>query len=292
MIAPDMATMLGFVFTDLAVSGGALQLALSGSVEQEHNRITVDSDTSTSDTVLLFATGAAGNEPLTGPGEPEWDAFVSALDAVNLDLAHQIVRDGEGAMKFVEVTVTGAENEAATKEIALAIGNSPLVKTAIAAEDANWGRIVMAVGKAGQKADRDRLAITIGDEPVTANGVVLDDYSEAAGRHRASPPSRDRRNGRRRCWLGVGDDLDVRPDPWLHRDQRRLSVMSGEVTNGQKGPRVYSPVQRTAALVEGCHTSSGSGARSSWSSSAATRWSTMSSPARSPKTWSSFDRSG
>jgi len=103
---------------------------------------------------------------------------VAALDEVNLDLAQQIVRDGEGATKFVEVIVTGAENDAAAKEIAMTIGNSPLVKTAIAAEDANWGRIVMAVGKAGQKADRDRLAITIGDEPVTANGVVLDDYSE------------------------------------------------------------------------------------------------------------------
>ena len=178
MIAPDMATMLGFVFTDLAVTPAALQVALGASVEQSYNRITVDSDTSTSDTVLVFATGAVGNEPLAGPESPGWAHFVQALDAVNLDLAHQIVRDGEGATKFVEVRVTGAENHEAAKIIALAIGNSPLVKTALAAEDANWGRIVMAVGKAGQRADRDKLAIRIGNEPVTADGMVLDGYSE------------------------------------------------------------------------------------------------------------------
>ena len=178
MIAPDMATMLGFVFTDLAVTADALQAALAAATEASYNRITVDGDTSTSDTVLSFATGAAGNEPLSGPGSPHWEAFVDALGAVNLDLAHQIVRDGEGATKFVEVTVTGAQDDAAAKAIGLAIGNSPLVKTALAAEDANWGRIVMAVGKAGQKADRDRLAIAIGDEPVTEGGVVRDGYSE------------------------------------------------------------------------------------------------------------------
>ena len=150
MIAPDMATMLGFVFTDLAVSTEALQSALSAAVEKSYNRITVDSDTSTSDTVLLFATGAAGNEPITGPESAGWPEFVEALDAVNLDLAHQIVRDGEGATKFVEIVVSGAADDAGAKAIALAIANSPLVKTALAAEDANWGRIVMAVGKAGQ----------------------------------------------------------------------------------------------------------------------------------------------
>ncbi|MEM9894057.1 MAG: bifunctional glutamate N-acetyltransferase/amino-acid acetyltransferase ArgJ [Actinomycetota bacterium] len=179
MIAPDMATMLAFVFTDLAVTAPALQQALSTSVEHSYNRITVDSDTSTSDTVLAFATGAAGNDPITGPASPGWDALATALDTVNLDLAHQIVRDGEGATKFVEVTVTGAADDRAAKTIALAIANSPLVKTALAASDANWGRIVMAVGKAGERADRDRLAITIGDEPITRNGWVLDEYSEA-----------------------------------------------------------------------------------------------------------------
>ncbi len=179
MIAPDMATMLGFVFTDLAVTAGALQEALSGAVEHSYNRITVDSDTSTSDTVLAFATGRAANPVIEGPESPGWSALVAALDAVNLDLAHQIVRDGEGATKFVTVTVTGAEHDTGAKAIALAIANSPLVKTALAASDANWGRIVMAVGKAGQRADRDRLAITIGDEPVTEAGMVLDGYSEA-----------------------------------------------------------------------------------------------------------------
>ena len=179
MIAPDMATMLSFIFTDLAVTADALQLALSASVEASYNRITVDSDTSTSDTALLFATGSAGNEPITGPDSPHWAAFVAALDEVNLSLAHQIVRDGEGASKFVEVTVTGAESDAAAKAIALAIGNSPLVKTALAASDANWGRIVMAVGKAGQKADRDALVIRIGDELVTQGGKVAPGYSES-----------------------------------------------------------------------------------------------------------------
>ncbi|MGF1600174.1 MAG: bifunctional glutamate N-acetyltransferase/amino-acid acetyltransferase ArgJ [Acidimicrobiales bacterium] len=178
MIAPDMATMLGFVFTDLAVAPVALQSALASSVEHSFNRITVDSDTSTSDTVLLFATGAAGGDPLEGPGTARWDEFQAALDAVTLDLAHQIVRDGEGATKFVEVVVAGAADDGAAKRIALSIGNSPLVKTALAAEDANWGRIVMAVGKAGERAERDRLAIWIGDEQVTAAGVAVDGYSE------------------------------------------------------------------------------------------------------------------
>lgn len=178
MIAPAMATMLAFVFTDLAVTAEALQAALAPSVEHSFNRITVDSDTSTSDTVLLFATGARSNSPITGPDSPGWDEFVTALDAVNLDLAHQIVRDGEGATKFVEIAVSGAEHDEAAKIIALSIANSPLVKTALAAEDANWGRIIMAIGKAGQRADRDRLAIAIGPEPVTAHGKVLDDYSE------------------------------------------------------------------------------------------------------------------
>lgn len=178
MIAPDMATMLSFVFTDAAVSPKALQTMLSGAVEQSYNRITVDSDTSTSDTVLLFATGAAGNSEITGPDDPGYDELVEALGAINLDLAHQIVRDGEGATKFVEITVSGADNDQAAKVIALSVANSPLVKTAIAAEDANWGRIVMAIGKAGQRADRDSLAIWIGDEQVASGGVQHKGYSE------------------------------------------------------------------------------------------------------------------
>jgi glutamate N-acetyltransferase/amino-acid N-acetyltransferase len=181
MIAPDMATMLGFVFTDLAVTAPALQAALSASVAASYNRITVDSDTSTSDTVLLLATGAAGNQPIAGPESPGWPAFVDALDQVNLDLAHQIVRDGEGATKFVEVRVTGAESPIDARKVGLSIANSPLVKTAIAGEDPNWGRIVMAVGKSGAAADRDRLTIRLGDILVAEAGWVAPSYRELDG---------------------------------------------------------------------------------------------------------------
>ncbi len=173
MIAPDMATMLAFVFTDAAVPAALAQQCLTETVNRSFNRITVDSDTSTSDTVLLFATGRAES------GDVDESAFRSALDEVCLDLAHQIVRDGEGATKFVAVTVTGAASDAAAEVIARAIADSPLVKTALAASDANWGRIVMAVGKSGQAAERDRLAIWIGGEQVSADGVKLDGYSEA-----------------------------------------------------------------------------------------------------------------
>ena len=175
MIAPDMATMLAYVFTDAAVPPGLLQRLTSRAVERSFNAITVDSDTSTSDTVLVAATGAAGN--------PEPDAamlrgFARALEAVCRDLAHQIVRDGEGASKFVEIAVSGAASARAAKRIGLAIANSPLVKTAIAGEDANWGRIVMAVGKAGEKADRDALRIAIGGVEITRGGQVVPDYDE------------------------------------------------------------------------------------------------------------------
>ena len=179
MIAPDMATMLSFVFTDAAASPRALQLLLSGAVEHSYNRITVDSDTSTSDTVLLFATGQAGNLEITGPEAPGYAELDAALRTLNLDLAHQIVRDGEGATKFAEITITGADSDAAAKAIALAVANSPLVKTALAAEDANWGRIIMAIGKAGQRADRDALAVWIGNEQVAAGGVQHPEYSES-----------------------------------------------------------------------------------------------------------------
>ena len=174
MIAPNMATMLGFVFTDAAIPAATAQRCLSTAVAKSFNRITVDSDTSTSDTVLLFATGAAED----ASQDINEVAFQAALDEVCLDLAHQIVRDGEGATKFVAATVTGAADDNAAEIIARAIADSPLVKTALAAEDANWGRIVMAVGKAGQKADRDALAIWIGDEQVSADGAVLPTYSE------------------------------------------------------------------------------------------------------------------
>ncbi len=180
MIAPDMATMLSFLFTDAAIDAKVLQSMLTTSVNQSYNRITVDSDTSTSDTTLLFATGTCGVPPIQDLASSEAHQFQEALDAVNLDLAHQIVRDGEGATKFVEVVVTGAESNNAAEIIAFSIANSPLVKTAIAAEDANWGRIVMAVGKAGQRADRDRLDIWIGPEQCAKGGVVAPGYSEAA----------------------------------------------------------------------------------------------------------------
>ena len=174
MIAPDMATMLAFVFTDLALEEPTAQECLAASVEGSFNRITVDSDTSTSDTVLLAATGASGAE-----AGQHIDAFCDALDAVTMDLAHQIVRDGEGATKFVAVTVTGAADGAGAQAIARAVADSPLVKTALAASDANWGRIVAAVGKAGQRADRDRLSIWIGDEQCAEHGVACPGYSEA-----------------------------------------------------------------------------------------------------------------
>lgn len=178
MIAPDMATMLAYVFTDAAITSEVLQAMLLRSTQSSYNRITVDSDTSTSDTLLLFATGRAGNESITSADDPRYVALSEAVDAVNLDLAHQIVRDGEGATKFVEVAVAGAESNDAASRIALSIANSPLVKTALAAEDANWGRIVMAVGKAGERADRDRLRVWIGDELVADQGVQVPGYSE------------------------------------------------------------------------------------------------------------------
>ncbi len=178
MIAPDMATMLSFVFTDASLTQEVAQSLITNAVEHSYNRITVDSDTSTSDTVLLFATGAAPGDPITSANDPRYTELETALYDVNLDLAHQIVRDGEGATKFVEVQVSGADSNEAAKIVALSIANSPLVKTAVAASDANWGRIVMAIGKAGQRADRDKVAIWIGDEQVADAGIQLDGYSE------------------------------------------------------------------------------------------------------------------
>ena len=157
MIAPDMATMLGYIFTDAAVDAAFLQELLTASNDQTFSCITVDSDTSTSDTVLAFATGKAGNAPLTSFDDAGADAFASALHDVCRQLAHLVVRDGEGAQKFIEITVSGAVSNDSARRVGLAVANSPLVKTAIAGEDANWGRVVMAVGKAGEPADRDRL---------------------------------------------------------------------------------------------------------------------------------------
>jgi len=179
MIAPDMATMLAFVFTDAAIAAPALQTMLSAGVKESFNAITVDSDTSTSDTLLLFATGQVGPR-VESARDRRLAPFRAALDSLLLDLAHQVVRDGEGARKFVAVTVEGAASDRSARRIALAIANSPLVKTAIAGEDANWGRIVMAVGKAGEPADRDKLAIWFGDTRVAVKGERDPDYSEEA----------------------------------------------------------------------------------------------------------------
>ena len=182
MIAPDMATMLSFIFTDAPIGAEALQAMLSKAVQGSFNAITVDSDTSTSDTLMLFATGAAkkrGAPKINQASDRRLLNFKRALSEVLLDLAQQVVKDGEGARKFVEVTVTGAENARAAKRIALSIANSPLVKTAIAGEDANWGRVVMAVGKAGEKADRDKLSIWFGGVRVAHKGLRDPSYNEA-----------------------------------------------------------------------------------------------------------------
>jgi glutamate N-acetyltransferase/amino-acid N-acetyltransferase len=180
MIAPDMATMLAFLATDARLPAGVLQGLLRDATGQSFNCLTVDGDTSTSDTVLLFATGQARHRPASAAGDPRLRDFRRALAAVTADLARQIACDGEGAQKLVTVTVTGAASARAARAIALGIANSPLVKTAIAGGDANWGRIVMAVGKSGQRADRDRLAIRIGGQLVTENGMVRPDYDDAA----------------------------------------------------------------------------------------------------------------
>jgi glutamate N-acetyltransferase/amino-acid N-acetyltransferase len=176
MVAPDMATMLAFLFTDAAIPAPALQAMLSKGVDHSFNCITIDSDTSTSDTVLLFATGQAGNAPTDDPGHLA--DFRRALHEVLHELAMLVVRDGEGAQKLVQITVEGAVSNASARRIAMSIANSPLVKTAIAGEDANWGRIVMAVGKAGEPADRDRLGVAVGGTWMAQNGGVVPGYDE------------------------------------------------------------------------------------------------------------------
>jgi glutamate N-acetyltransferase/amino-acid N-acetyltransferase len=186
MIAPDMATMLAYVFTDAKIPAPILQSLLSAGADRSFNAITVDGDTSTSDTVLLCATGAATHPAVSSPSDPYLRRFKKALDGVLIDLAQQIVRDGEGAEKFVTIEVTGAASARAARRVGLAIGNSPLVKTALAAGDANWGRIVMAVGKAGEKAERDKLVIAIGGTRICEKGGPVPNYDEApVARHMA-----------------------------------------------------------------------------------------------------------
>ena len=179
MIAPDMATMLGYIFTDAAVEPAFLQEMLSKANQASFSCITVDGDTSTSDTVLLFATGKAGNAPLAAWEDAGADAFYAALLQLCRELAQLVVRDGEGAQKFIEIAVAGAADDTSARRVGLSIANSPLVKTAIAGGDANWGRVVMAVGKAGEPADRDRLSIGFGGTWDARDGQPLADYDEA-----------------------------------------------------------------------------------------------------------------
>jgi glutamate N-acetyltransferase/amino-acid N-acetyltransferase len=182
MIAPDMATMLCFIFTDAAVSAGALQDLLDEHVKTTFNSMTIDGDTSTSDTCLLFATGAAearGQKPVTKAKSKRLKEFSDALHDLMRDLAIQVAKDGEGISKFVTFRVEGAESEAAARKIALSCANSPILKTAIAGEDPNWGRVVMAVGKSGEAADRDQLAIWFGDHCVARSGERAEEYDEA-----------------------------------------------------------------------------------------------------------------
>ena len=213
MIAPDMATMLAFVFTDAAIPAAVLQSLVSRAVDRSFNRITVDGDTSTSDTVLVFASGRAAHPAVGSATDRRWRDFRGKLTEVMVDLAHQIVRDGEGASKFVTVTVSGAASRRAARRIAFSIANSPLVKTAIAGGDANWGRIVMAVGKAGERADRDKLAISIGGTPVAAEGAAVRGYDEApVVRH-----------------MG-GSDIDIAVDVGVGRG--RETVWTCDLTHG------------------------------------------------------------
>ncbi len=207
MIAPDMATMLAFVFTDAPIAAGALQSLLQSGVEDTFNAVTIDGDTSTSDTLLAFATGAAaanGAPKISRASDPRLKAFTKAFRAVLADLAEQVARDGEGARKLVEIIVDGATSKASARKIAMSVANSPLVKTAIAGEDANWGRVVMAVGKAGEPANRDKLAISFNGIRVASRGARDPSYRQ-----------------------GPRPRADLRPHQGIRRDQRRLPVVSG-----------------------------------------------------------------
>ncbi|RDC59668.1 Glutamate N-acetyltransferase [Alteripontixanthobacter maritimus] len=213
MIAPDMATMLGYIFTDAAIAPSLLQQMLEDANKRTFSCITVDGDTSTSDTVLAFATGAAGNRPLLEMDDAGAYAFAAALHDVCRQLAQLVVRDGEGAAKFIEIRVTGAASDDSARNIALAIANSPLVKTAIAGGDANWGRVVMAVGKAGEPADRDKLSIGFGGIWAARDGQPVADYDEApVAEHLA------------------GDEIDIDVD--LGIGDGRATVWTCDLTHG------------------------------------------------------------
>lgn len=207
MIAPDMATMLVYIFSDAKIARSDLQSLVSDINERSFNCITVDSDTSTSDTLLMGATGASGVD-VTGNAD-----FAAALESVMMDLAHQVVRDGEGATKFLTITVTGARNDADARTHALSIANSPLVKTAIAGEDPNWGRIVMAIGKSGAEADRDLLSIRFGDVVVAEKGWVAESYREELGAAKMKLPE-----------IEIGVDLGL--------GQGKATVWTCDLTHG------------------------------------------------------------
>ena len=213
MIAPDMGTMLVFIFTDAAVFQPLLQQAVKELTDKSFNAITVDSDTSTSDTLLVGATGASGMVPIYETADPRYEPFAESLRSVMQDLAIQVVKDGEGASKFATITVTGAVDDTAARRIGLAIANSPLVKTALAGEDPNWGRIVMAVGKSGEAADRDKLSITFGDILVAESGWVAPSYTEEAGA-----------SYMRRSELDIGVDVGV--------GEGRATVWTCDLTHG------------------------------------------------------------
>ena len=225
MIAPDMATMLSFVFTDAPIGARALQSLFSEGVTDTFNAVTIDGDTSTSDTLLAFATGAATDAPrISNATDPRLKHFRKALDNVLANLAEQVARDGEGARKLVEIMVEGATSKASARRIAMSIANSPLVKTAIAGEDANWGRVVMAVGKAGEPADRDKLSIWFNGIRVAHKGARDPAYDEAevsqamkSHDHIAQGRARPRPRRRPRA--------DLRPHQGIRRDQRRLPLV-------------------------------------------------------------------
>jgi glutamate N-acetyltransferase / amino-acid N-acetyltransferase len=213
MIAPDMATMLGYIITDAAIDAPLLQAMLADANARTFSCITVDGDTSTSDTVLAFATGGSGAPRITGKDSPGADAFAAALTDLCRELAQLVVRDGEGATKFIEVRVSGATSDESAHRIALSIANSPLVKTAIAGGDANWGRIVMAVGKAGEPAERDLLSIRFGGIEVAAHGMVVAGYDEAPVAAHLS-----------------GEDIDIAVDIGL--GDGRATVWTCDLTHG------------------------------------------------------------
>ena len=213
MIQPNMATTLNYMFTDANLGPNVCQALISKLGDLTYNCITVDSDTSTSDTLLFFATGAAGGEPIDNPDDPRLAEFIEAMHRVLLDLAKQIVRDGEGATKIIEITVEGAACDASAKVIACSIANSPLVKTAIAAGDANWGRVVMAVGKTAEPVERDRLSLWFGEHQVAKEGQRAADYSEATATRAVA-----------------GDEVFIRVDVGVGRG--KATVWTCDLTDG------------------------------------------------------------